>query len=78
MRQKLITLDLTGFEIAKQIAKKHGSFSGWVRIQVRKYRDDNQFTLADMSSDEFAAIFKQRHGKWPEGYFKQILEGEEE
>jgi hypothetical protein len=77
MRQKLITLDLTGFEIAKEIAKKHGSFSEWVRIQVRKYRDDNQFTLGDMTSDEYAATFKLRHGRWPEGYRQSTLETNE-
>jgi len=65
MRQKLITLDLTGFEIAKEIAKKHGSFSAWVRIQVRKYRDEEQKPLDD---DLDAARFKLQHGRWPQWY----------
>ena len=41
MRQKLITLDPTSFEIASKMT----NFSEWVRNQLRKYRNLNQTKL---------------------------------
>ena len=41
MRQKLITLDPTTFEIASKIT----NFSEWVRNQLRKHRNQNQTRL---------------------------------
>ena len=41
MRQKLITLDPTSFEIAKSIP----NFSEWVREQLRNYRSPQQLQL---------------------------------
>jgi len=67
MRQKLITLDLTSFETASNMK----NFSEWVRIQLRKYRDDQQKPLDD---DLDAARFKLQHGRWPQWY----RDGEEE
>jgi len=61
MRQKLITLDLTGFETASKME----NFSEWVRIQLRKYRDEQQKPLND---DLDAARFKLQHGRWPQWY----------
>ena len=36
MRQKMINLDPTAYEMAKEIAKKHGGFSKWVRDMIHK------------------------------------------
>ena len=44
MRQKLITLDPTSFEIASKIP----NFSEWVRRQLYAYRDNGQTTLDDL------------------------------
>ena len=41
MRQKLITLDPTTFEIASKMT----NFSEWVRNQLRKHRNNSQTTL---------------------------------
>lgn len=41
MRQKLITLDPTSFEIAQSMP----NFSEWVRTQLREYRDPAQLRL---------------------------------
>lgn len=41
MRQKLITLDPTSFEIAQSMP----NFSEWVRIQLRHYRSPVQMQL---------------------------------
>jgi predicted transcriptional regulator len=41
MRQKLITLDPTSFEIAQRMP----NFSDWVRKQLRSHRDIDQLTL---------------------------------
>jgi hypothetical protein len=41
MRQKLITLDPTSFEIAQSMP----NFSEWVRIQLQNYRSPQQMEL---------------------------------
>ena len=41
MRQKLITLDPTSFEIASKMT----NFSAWVRDQLRSHRNKNQTRL---------------------------------
>jgi len=41
MRQKLITLDLTSYELASKMS----NFSGWVRQQLKEYRDPGQNRL---------------------------------
>jgi hypothetical protein len=66
MRQKLITLDPTSFEIASKMP----NFSDWVRRELRKFRDKQQKTVNEIykNSDEFAEKFKLRHGRWPQGY----------
>jgi len=65
MRQKLITLDPTSFEIASKMP----NFSDWVRRQLYAYHNNHQPTLEELTDKEkFAAEFKLRHGKWPEGY----------
>lgn len=66
MRQKLITLDPTSFEIASKMP----NFSDWVRRELRKFRDEQQRTVNEIyhDSDKFAAEFKLRHGRWPQGY----------
>jgi len=46
MRQKLITLDLTSYETASKMT----NFSGWVRSQLKKYRDPDQAQL-DLEDD---------------------------
>ena len=38
MRQKLVTLDPTAFEISKEM----NNFSGWVRKQLHYYRDGHE------------------------------------
>jgi hypothetical protein len=43
MRQKLITLDPTSFEIASKMP----NFSAWVRDQLRSYRNKNQTQLRE-------------------------------
>ena len=67
MRQKLITLDPTSFEIASKMP----NFSEWVRNELRKYRNKQQTSLLD--DDKDAARFKLIHGRWPRWY-----RGEEE
>ena len=66
MRQKLITLDPTSFEIASKMP----NFSEWVRTQLRKYRNKQQESINIIyhDRDKFAAEFKLRHGRWPQGY----------
>jgi len=46
MRQKLITLDPTSFEVASKMS----NFSAWVREQLKKYRDKDQSQL-DIEED---------------------------
>jgi hypothetical protein len=43
MRQKLITLDPTSFEIASKMP----NFSAWVRDQLRSHRNKSQTTLGE-------------------------------
>lgn len=64
MRQKLITLDPTSFEIASKMP----NFSDWVRRQLYEFHNNNQPTLEELTDKEkFRAEYKLRHGKWPRG-----------
>ena len=58
MRQKLITLDPTSFEIASKMP----NFSAWVRDQLRSHRNKNQTTLgsgdiADIMDGELMDLY---------------------
>lgn len=80
MRQKLITLDLTSFEIASKMS----NFSGWVREQLKKYRDkdQNQLDIEDYEDESLRlrallSSIAQKKTEWisPHGWVRC---GEEE
>jgi len=71
MRHKMVNLDPTAWETAKEIAKEHGNFSKWVRTQIMHWRNGHEIEYLLDYMDKMSTLLDQvakGEKEWKQGY----------